>query len=245
MAYSPEEAQAAVAALVANPIPATARQTRISGGAFNSWDIRFIPGQAGRHFEDVRIEDQEAEPTNPGIREVTASTYGQTIPVSLGRRRLPGNILQATQMIPRLVGGRDYEITYKVPMYADPPDDKPLSVDINPEPDRPRPDPENPPDKCGGDCDHKNPGAGGPGDPDPGNPPDPPEDVSYVSYTTSAAECCNIATFTYEDLQMIYPGAPIFDTYAEAVAAVTSECGVVITIDAGNNEVARSGCITP
>lgn len=247
MAYSPEEAQAAVAALVANPIPATARQTRISGGAFNSWDIRFIAGQAGHHYEDVRIDDQEAEPSNPGIREVTASTYGQTIPVSLGRRRLPGNVLQSSQMIPRLVGGRDYEITYKIPKYADPPDDEPLSVDINPEPDRERPDPENPPGKCGGgDCDNSGPETGGPGNPGPGpdDPPPPDGDFQYIGYTTSAAECCNIATFTYEDLQFLYPGQTPRDTYAEALADVNSECGVVITLEDGE-EIARSGCITP
>jgi hypothetical protein len=148
MAYSPEEAQAAVAGLVANPIPATSRQMMVSGGAFNSWDIRWIAGMPGKRYEDVRIEDQEAEPNNPGIREVTASTYGQTIPVSLGRRRLPGNIIQSTQMVPRLVGGFDYEITYRVPVYSVPPDDKPHSVEVNPSSVRPRPDPSAPPGKC-------------------------------------------------------------------------------------------------
>jgi hypothetical protein len=185
MAYSPEEAQAAVAGLVANPIPATSRQTIISGGAFNSWDIRWIPGMPGRHYGDVRIEDQEAEPTNPGIREVTASTYGQTIPVSLGRRRLPGNIVQSTQMVPRLVGGRDYEITYQIPIYEDPPDDEPFSVDVDPAPDRERPDPENPPNKCGQD----------PCRPDPSNPPPCDNDVTYSG---------KFFGFTDEDLGVDY-----------------------------------------
>lgn len=137
-AYTPAEAQAAIARLVANPIPVTNASVKGATGFRNVVSgVERIPGKPGYHVEDPRVDDQSAEPNSPGRREVTASTYGKVIPISFGIRRLEGNIIQASDLIPRLVGNQTKYIEYQIPMYEDPPVDETEgfpTVNINPIP---------------------------------------------------------------------------------------------------------------
>lgn len=56
-------------------------------------------------------------PENPGIRKEAYSTYGVSIPVSIGRRAVTGNVIDATDLVPVLVGGRTYVTETVVPKY--------------------------------------------------------------------------------------------------------------------------------
>lgn len=128
---SPAEAQAAIANAVANPIAPV------------PWTKQGPRYRNGYHIEDVRIEDQqEQKPENPGRRYVTASTWGRTIPISMGRRRLEGNILQSSALVPKLEGTTEYEVVYEIPIYEDPllPPEGAITVTY-PGDDRPRPSP--------------------------------------------------------------------------------------------------------
>lgn len=61
---------------------------------------------------------QAQTPANPGLRKVAVSTYGVTIPVSVGRRVITGNIIEAAPITPKLVGAsRRVEIERR-PIYA-------------------------------------------------------------------------------------------------------------------------------
>lgn len=61
---------------------------------------------------------EQQTPANPGIREVTVSTLGVTIPVSMGRRVVTGNIIDAEPIAPRLEGAYEYTITERIPNYG-------------------------------------------------------------------------------------------------------------------------------
>lgn len=113
-AYSPEEAKAILARAIENPIEAYISvhfTSYMQGLSFTS--------HGNQRIEDPGVKDQTAKPDNPGIREATASTYGKYIPVSVGQRRLPGNVIHSTNIEPRLIGNRTYEVTYKVPIFED------------------------------------------------------------------------------------------------------------------------------
>lgn len=135
---TPEQAQAALANALSNPVAPV------------DWTLLGPQYSRGYRIGDVRIEDQqEQKPENPGIRKVTASTYGKTIPVSLGRRRLAGNVIQSSAMVPKLEGTFEYEIEYQIPIYEDPPAVEGGFPTIGPSnynimEDRPRPDPDDP-----------------------------------------------------------------------------------------------------
>lgn len=126
---TPAEAQAAIANAVANPITPV------------PWTRQGPRYRNGYHIEDVRIQDQqEQKPENPGRRYVSASTWGRTVPISMGRRRLEGNLLQSTPLDPVLEGTTEYSITYEIPIYEDPPLKPGGAVTITyPGDDRPRP----------------------------------------------------------------------------------------------------------
>jgi len=62
---------------------------------------------------------EQQTPANPGIRLVAASTYGTTVPVSIGRRVITGNIIDAEPITPRLEGAYEYTVTERIPRYAD------------------------------------------------------------------------------------------------------------------------------
>lgn len=47
-------------------------------------------------------------PENPGIKTARVSSYGVTIPASIGRRLIAGNVIDASELVPRLVGYREY-----------------------------------------------------------------------------------------------------------------------------------------
>lgn len=121
-AYTPEEARAAIAAMVANPVPAQAAKYQYSYNMMGSWRIDTIPGVPGYHVEDVRIDDQKEKPENPGrIGPGAANTWGRTIPLSIGKRRIVGNLLQSSALVPRLEGTREIVVEYEIPVYEDPP----------------------------------------------------------------------------------------------------------------------------
>lgn len=128
---TPAQAQAAVANALANPIAPV--PFTIQGPRYRN----------GYHIEDVRIEDQqEQKPENPGRRYVSASTWGRTIPISMGKRRLEGNLLQSSALVPKLEGTTEYYIDYKIPIYADPPEKPGGIITVTyPDSDRPRPSP--------------------------------------------------------------------------------------------------------
>lgn len=60
---------------------------------FRHWGPEYYDGQT-----------QLTGPENPGVRKVAVSTYGVTIPISAGRRRVYGNVIDAADMYARLVG---------------------------------------------------------------------------------------------------------------------------------------------
>jgi hypothetical protein len=108
---TPEEAEAAIALAEKNPI---APKPFMDG-----WQNPRL-NKPGFHIEGVRIEDQDEKPTAPEVRRFSTSVYDKVIPISLGKRRMAGNVIQCTAIIPRLVGTREFEITYEVPIYEDP-----------------------------------------------------------------------------------------------------------------------------
>jgi hypothetical protein len=70
---------------------------------------------------NVNIAAQEQRPDNPGIRRQAFSTHGASIPVSIGRRPVVGNVVDCSDITPRLVGQYDYYVDYQVPIYEDNP----------------------------------------------------------------------------------------------------------------------------
>lgn len=108
---TPEEAEAAIAYAEANPI---APKPFMDG-----WQSPIL-NKPGFHIEGVRIEDQKEKPEAPEVRIYATSAYNKVIPISLGQRRLVGNIIQCSAIIPRLVGTREYFIDYEVPIFEDP-----------------------------------------------------------------------------------------------------------------------------
>jgi uncharacterized phage protein (TIGR02218 family) len=127
--YTPAEAQAMLARLVANPIPVTNATMTLDSyfsPTMGYQRVNFVPGKPGYHVEDPRVEDQQAKPEKPEVRFASASTYGRVIPISLGRRRLEGNLIQSSNLVPRLVGTTTMTIEYEVPIYEDPPVDEDL-----------------------------------------------------------------------------------------------------------------------
>lgn len=53
----------------------------------------------------IKQATQAQTPENPGIRHQAVSTYGVSIPVSIGRRVITGNIIDASPIAPVLIGG--------------------------------------------------------------------------------------------------------------------------------------------
>jgi hypothetical protein len=123
--YSPAEAQAMLAQAIANPVPSVAGGIHGVLGGIQAIKKPFM----GYKVEDPRIEDQQAAPTRPETRFATSSAYGRVIPISLGRRRVEGNIIASSPLAPSLVGTRTYTVLYDVPIYEDPP--APLAVRLN------------------------------------------------------------------------------------------------------------------
>jgi len=68
-------------------------------------------------YGSVDIAPQEQRPETPESRKVSVSTYGITIPLSMGARRINGNIIEATKIKPVLEGTYEYDVTYQIPIY--------------------------------------------------------------------------------------------------------------------------------
>jgi hypothetical protein len=58
-------------------------------------------------------------PENPGVRKEAYSTYGVSIPISVGRRIVTGNVIDATDLTPVLIGGKTTITEIKVPVYLE------------------------------------------------------------------------------------------------------------------------------
>lgn len=69
-------------------------------------------------YGEVDIAQQEQKPENPGIRTVAFSTHGTPIPLSIGRRAITGNIVDASDIVPLYEGEYKYTIEYKIPIYT-------------------------------------------------------------------------------------------------------------------------------
>jgi hypothetical protein len=121
--YTPAEAQAMIANLVANPIPAVngTKSFETDLGIFGGLKAHYTQGRSGYHVEDTRIEDQSGKPTKPATRYFSGSTVGQVIPISMGKRRLVGNVISASAIVPNMLGTKTYTVEYEIPIYEDPP----------------------------------------------------------------------------------------------------------------------------
>lgn len=215
---TPAEAQAAIAQAVANPIapvPFTLQGPRYRNGY---------------HIEDVRIEDQqEQKPDNPGRRYVSASTWGRTIPISMGKRRLEGNILQSTALIPRLVGTTEYTVTYEIPVYEDPPLKPGGAVTVTyPGDDRPRPNPAIPQEGC-------DPGAASPCDTRADIPPSgPPVTIGGYYWTATPYNGVSCSCASPDETGVV--NGP-YDTQTQAIEAANGSIpyclGVFFVNEAG------------
>lgn len=79
---------------------------------------------AGRQVVELApgatIPEQEPPPASPAVMRFTQGAFGKTIPVSLGRRRLQGVLIQSSTLVPRLVGNTEYEVTYEIPLDLEP-----------------------------------------------------------------------------------------------------------------------------
>jgi len=105
---------------------------QISGGRI-SWQ-GISPGQTVRNQEDA--------PLQPENRFTAVSTYGKTIALSVGKRRLGTNVIWATQLEARRIGDRTYYETF--PIDVQPPR---IRIIRRPDDDDPDDDPTCP---CGG-----------------------------------------------------------------------------------------------
>jgi|SRR5215217_634085 len=107
------------------------RYTKLPGSGdvvkekYNSWTRSWHPVSVDpleallNKFEPTitrKVVEQQT-PANPGIRLVSVSTYGITVPVSIGRRVVTGNIVDAEPITPRLEGAYEYEVAERVPVY--------------------------------------------------------------------------------------------------------------------------------
>lgn len=110
--YTPDEARAilalpAVAPKIIPPI--------VSGDGFGGLSFKFghvITTTIGT----VSIADQVAAPDKPADTAVSFSTYGVVIPISLGQRRMTGNVLESTAIMSVMVGSYDYTVDYQIPI---------------------------------------------------------------------------------------------------------------------------------
>lgn len=112
---SPDEARAKLAGPVAAPVTIW---PKIVG------DTGYNPHyglQLGHKFTQTlgdmpTIADQQAEPTKPPDKALSFSTYGVVIPISLGVRRMGGNVVMSTDVTSIIEGTYYYETTYQIPI---------------------------------------------------------------------------------------------------------------------------------
>jgi len=71
------------------------------------------------NIASIPQEEQPQTPENPGIRKESYSTYGISIPISAGRRAVAGNVIDATDLTPVLIGYKVTVTEITVPVYLD------------------------------------------------------------------------------------------------------------------------------
>lgn len=114
--YSTDQAEALAARLAANPVPT---KYALSSYGPRLWKERVT--FHGYTADTSALDDlpaQQNKPTNPGVKNVTFSTYGTVVPISAGQRRLYGNVIDCTPLVPQLVGTRTKTIPVEIPFYA-------------------------------------------------------------------------------------------------------------------------------
>jgi hypothetical protein len=110
--YTPDEARAALS------LPAVAPKIippLVTNDAFGGLHFEFghkITTEIGT----VNIADQAAAPTKPADKAVSFSTYGVVIPISIGRRRIGGNIVESSTIQTVMLGTYDYFVEYQIPI---------------------------------------------------------------------------------------------------------------------------------
>lgn len=111
--YTPEEAKAFLSLPAAAPliIPQVWSRT-----PFNGYSYAFGHKITTTIGDVPDIAAQEAAPTKPADKAQSFSTYGVVIPISLGKRRMGGNVVQSTAITSVMIGTYDYEVTYQVPI---------------------------------------------------------------------------------------------------------------------------------
>lgn len=110
--YSPDAARAALTLPAVAPviIPALVNANGFGGLTFQFGHI--ISTDIGT----VDIADQDAAPTKPADKAVSFSTYGVVIPISLGKRRMSGNVIESTNIVSVMLGSYDYFVEYQIPI---------------------------------------------------------------------------------------------------------------------------------
>ncbi len=111
--YTPAEARAALALPAVDPIIIP---PLVSSDVFGGLTFRF-----GHKITTVigsvpTIADQQASPIKPADKAQSFSTYGVVIPISSGRRRMSGNVIESTPIKSQMLGTYDYYTTYQIPI---------------------------------------------------------------------------------------------------------------------------------
>jgi hypothetical protein len=110
--YTPAEARAALALPAVAPVIIPPLVTNDGFGGLHFEFGHVITTTIGT----VNIADQAAAPSKPADKVVSFSTYGVVIPISLGRRRMGGNVLESTNITSVMKGTYDYYVTYQIPI---------------------------------------------------------------------------------------------------------------------------------
>lgn len=207
--YTPEEAQAMIANLVANPIPAVngTRTLETDTGIFGALRARYKQGSSGYHVDDLRIDQQPTDkPQWPESKYTSISSVGKVIPISMGKRRITGTLISCSAITPNMVGGGKYTVDYQIPIYEDPPINPTYGFQL---------------DTSGGndpgtgdggsapttaacsqnrDCDTKNPARTPPSDTPTDNPTDPPDGSGVFWFANGYAGGPGSLTAIHNDL---------------------------------------------
>ena len=106
--YSADTAAAIVAGLASAPVVTPVKMT---GWQSFNWGYT-VSTTVGA----VSIAQQAAEPTKPADQVTSFATYGVVIPVSMGKRKMAGNVVYASDITSMLEGMYNYYIDYQIPV---------------------------------------------------------------------------------------------------------------------------------
>lgn len=110
--YTPAEAQAIAALPAAAPVIIPPLVTSDGFGGLTFQFGHTITTAIG----NISIADQDAAPTKPADKAVSFSTYGVVIPISMGDRRMSGNVIQSSAIQSIMLGQYDYFVDYQIPV---------------------------------------------------------------------------------------------------------------------------------